>query len=72
MLVSVPRLGANFQKGLDAYKRGDYQSALREWRTLAEKGDVIAQYNVGSMYRRGDGVPQDYKTAVKWYTFAAE
>jgi len=24
------------------------------------------------MYRKGDGVPQDYKTAVKWYTLAAE
>ena len=24
------------------------------------------------MYAKGDGVPQDYKTAVKWYTLAAE
>jgi uncharacterized protein len=24
------------------------------------------------MYRRGQGTPQDYKTAAKWYTLAAE
>jgi hypothetical protein len=24
------------------------------------------------MYRRGQGIPQDYKSAVKWYTLAAE
>ena len=24
------------------------------------------------MYYNGKGVPQDYKTAVKWYTLAAE
>ena len=24
------------------------------------------------MYHKGDGVPQDYKTALKWYTLAAE
>ena len=24
------------------------------------------------MYEKGQGVPQDYKTALKWYTLAAE
>ena len=28
--------------------------------------------NLGVMYRQGTGVPQDYKTAVKWYRLAAE
>ena len=33
---------------------------------------AIVQYNLGVMYRNGDGVPQDHKTALKWYTLAAE
>jgi len=33
---------------------------------------VYAQFNLGVMYRKGKGVPQDYKTAVKWYRLAAE
>ena len=38
----------------------------------AEQGDAIGQYNLGIMYHRGEGVLQNYKTAVKWYTKAAE
>ena len=29
-------------------------------------------FNLGLMYEKGQGVPQDYKTAVKWYRLAAE
>ena len=58
--------------GLEAAKRGDFATALREWEPLAEQGDSDAQYSLGFMYANGLGVPQDYKTAVKWYTLAAE
>ncbi len=63
---------ADFQKGLAAYSRGDYATALRELRPLAEQGDARAQTGLGFMYKNGQGVPQDDKTAVKWYTLAAE
>ena len=63
---------ADFQKGLDAAKRGDYAIALREWKPLAEQGNATAQYNLGVLYRDGHGVPQDYKTAVKWTRLSAE
>ena len=33
--------GADFQKGLTAYEIGDYATALREWKPLAEQGDVM-------------------------------
>ena len=61
-----------FQKGLDAYKKKNYATALREWKPIAEQGFAPAQYNLGIMYANGRGVPQDYKTAVKWYRLAAE
>ena len=64
--------GSDWEKGYDAYKSGDYATALREWTPLAEQGDAYAQYNLGQMYRMGEVVPQDYKTAVKWYRLAAE
>ena len=64
--------GADFQKGLDAVQRGDYTTALREWKPLAEQGVAFAQYNLGEMYANGQGVPQNYKTAVKWYRLAAK
>ncbi len=46
---------ADFQDGVAAYKRGDYATALREWRPLAEQGYAGAQYNLGFMYYNGQG-----------------
>jgi TPR repeat protein len=62
----------DFNKGLKAAQSGDFATALREWKPLAEQGNADAQYNLGQMYRKGDGVPQNYKTAVKWYRLAAK
>ena len=64
--------GAYWEKGVDVYKRGDYATALKEWTLLAEQGNADAQYLLGGVYFIGEGVPQDYKTAVKWTTRAAE
>ena len=41
-------------------------------RTLAEAGDPAAQYELGVMYKNGEGVPQNYSKAVKWFRMAAE
>ena len=41
-------------------------------RTLAEAGDPAAQYELGVMYQNGEGVPQNYSKAVKWFRMAAE
>ena len=62
---------ADFEKGLDAYDREDYATALKEWEILAEKGDPVSQYNLGVMYRMGNGVAKDDKEALKWYRLAA-
>ncbi len=35
-------------------------------------GDAVAQYNLGVKYHEGQGVPQDYAEALKWYRKAAE
>ena len=35
-------------------------------------GDADAQFNLALMYDNGQGVPKDYKEAVKWYTKSAE
>jgi uncharacterized protein len=40
--------------------------------TCAEQGDASPQYNLGVMYANGQGVPQNDKTAVRWYRRAAE
>ncbi len=60
------------EKIIEAMERGDYATAFKISLPLAEQGDAEAQYNLGSMYDEGLGVPQDYAEAVKWYRKAAE
>ena len=72
LFLGLPSYSSDFDKGLTAYNNGDYATALKEWKPLAEEGDVDAQYHLGVLYDNGDGVPQDYKEAVRWYTLAAE
>jgi TPR repeat protein len=71
-LFSVVGFAADFQAGLDAYNRGDFATALKEWQPLAEQGEANSQYNMGLLYARGQGVAQDYKQALGWYEKAAE
>jgi len=141
LLIAAPVSAADFEKGLSAYKSGDYATALRRWTPLAkqgdaglsenakkkriarmareekvriarmareekariarmareekariariariarekeevkrahkaaERGDVIAQYNLGKMYIEGKGVNQDSREASVWIRKAAE
>ena len=71
-MVGTPAFSADFQKGMTAAQSGDFATAVREWEPLAKQGDIRAQFNLGKIYFKGLGVPQDYKTAVMWYRPAAE
>lgn len=66
--VETSEVASNNNKGLDAYNRGDYETALRILEPLAEQGFAIAQYNLGMAYYR----TEDYVTSVKWLKLAAE
>ena len=68
VFMLAPPVLADFQEGGDAYNRGDYETALKELRPLAEKGNANAQFNLAQMYDKGQGVPQDYQQAARWFT----
>ena len=53
--------GVDFQDGLDAYNRKDYKEAVRLFLPLVKQGNAKAQINLGVIYLKGQGVPQDYK-----------
>ena len=63
---------ANFSEGSKAYKSRDYVTAVKLWEPLAEQGHVNAQYNLGFMYAKGEGVTQSYENAMKMWRLAAE
>ena len=71
-LIIAPSAWGDYQDGRKAYNRGDYAMALKELLPLAEQGHAGAQYFIGYMYYKGQGVVQDGEEAVKWFRMAAE
>ena len=67
-----PGWSAETQTAYAAQEKDKNSPALEEQISLAELRNLEAQIYLASAYRQGNGVPQDYKTAVKWYTRAAE
>jgi|14BtaG_2_1085337.scaffolds.fasta_scaffold72227_2 TPR repeat protein len=63
---------ADYNKGWNAHLRGDWTTALQEWKPLAEQGDARAQNSLGWLYSNGYGVSQNEKTAIKWYRLSAK
>jgi TPR repeat protein len=69
---SAQKDAAFYQEGLDAYAKGDFATALGKFQPLADKGNAQAQFNLGVMYRQGQGVAQNDAQAVAWWSKAAE
>lgn len=55
-----------FQDATWAYEAGDYTTAIRLWRPLAQAGDDRAQLVLGIMYEDGQGLDKDLLQAHKW------
>ena len=70
--AAAPAVAGPLEDADAAYDRGDYATALRLWRPLAEQGYANAQFALGIVYANGQGVPQDYAAAVLWFRMAAK
>lgn len=67
-----PAWSAETQTAYASQENDKNSPALEEQISLARQGNLEAQIYLASAYRQGNGAPQDYKTAVKWFTRAAE
>jgi uncharacterized protein len=54
-----------------ALSKGDYATALQIFQTLADQHDLHAQRNLGIMYLKGQGTPQNITEAVRRIRIAA-
>jgi len=70
-LISATPVSANYDDGEAAFGRGDYATALREWRGLADQGHGVSQHNLCLLYATGQGVSLDYVKAYLWCSLAA-
>jgi len=70
-LIGGQTARADFAAGIEAYTQGDYRTALDEWLPYAAENDSRALFNLGQMYRLGQGVDKDMAIAEQYYRRAA-
>jgi TPR repeat protein len=72
LALCAPVSADPLEDGVAAYRDKDYAKAVELWSPLAEKGNAVAQYRLGTLYAEGKGVAQDDATAATWFLKAAE
>lgn len=74
LTAALPQVAAaDAVAGRQAFENGDYERAVTEWQSAADRGDAEAQFRLGLLYEQGVGdLKQDYKRADYWYRKAAE
>ena len=73
----VPQDLTAVQRSKQPAQPKDNDAILRQARGVldcktTDQGEANAQFQLGDMYEQGQGVPQDYEEAVKWYRLAAD
>jgi uncharacterized protein len=63
---------AGLNEGLEAVRKGDFATAVKELRPLADRGNAEAQYRVGLMYEFGRGYPADKAQGIVWFRKSAD
>lgn len=67
------RPGAKFfAYGVQAFRKGDYRHAIDMYKVAASWAYKPAEYNLGVMYFKGQGVPADRARGAAWMILAAE
>ncbi len=70
-VIALPVQAESLEKAIEAYDFKEYQEAVLWLRPWAEKGEVEAQYRLGTLYENGQGIAKNLEEAKKWYRNAA-
>ena len=62
----------DFDDALANYENGDYATAFKLIKPLADQGYAEAQHNLGVMYQFAEGVIKINEEAARWFRLAAE
>ncbi|KXS32429.1 MAG: Sel1 protein [Candidatus Gallionella acididurans] len=69
--LANPAMAEPMADAANAYRAGNYATAIKLLIPQAKHGDARAQSALGQMFYDGKGVPRDYKKAAKWFLLAA-
>ena len=63
---------ADFDDGMVAINKGNYEQAIEELKPLADQGDARAQFWYGNLIFSGLGTPKNMKLGIEFYRLSAE
>ncbi|GEM_PF-3417330 len=63
---------ANQKVGLESYRAGEYEKAYKIFYNESKKGNADAQYYLGCMLLKGEGVNKSFMRGFKWLSIAAD
>ncbi len=72
LLLFSPLLFADYEDGVNAAFKGDFETAFHEFSVAADEGLDLAQYNLAILYFTGQGVDADLAKAFRWTKSAAD
>ena len=72
VMVTPYAASADYDDARSSYQKGQFEKAAQQFRQSAELGHPDAQFNLGAMYMRGEGLPKNADLAFAWIFLAAE
>ncbi len=72
LISAGPALAQDFAAGMTAHLDKRYAESRRIFGSLAEAGNVRAQFMMGTIFEQGLGVDKDLRAAARWYRMAAD
>ena len=72
LLLVTASYSADFDKGQTFANNGDFATAFKEFKPIADQGSVYAQYYLSQIYIYGLGTQQDFKEAARYLGLAAK
>ena len=70
-LLPTPATAQDVVTAINVSARSDYEQALELIASLAERGDALAAYKLGTIYNEGEEVKQDFMKAANYFGLAA-
>ena len=61
-----------FELGLEAYNKGEFDKAAKQWQKACDDNVARACHNLGFLYEDAQGVEQDYNKATELYKKACD
>jgi hypothetical protein len=68
----IPFWTDDLKKAKKAYNNGNFDRAIKFFRRASEDGNMVADWYLGHIYRKGRGVPRDDATAFSYYSRVAD